>query len=151
MEIADLQTKIRDEEHLKLLVIFNIIYGVLKTIFTLLLSLYMFFVYILLRDPKFYSEYHNMENANLPNAEIMNIIMIIVTAIVVLGFLIGIATLISAQLMKRRKFRGFSIAVACLNCISFPFGTLLGIFTLIVLFRDSVKKLYQTVDPNVIP
>ena len=36
----------------------------------------------------------------------------------------------------------FSQIMAGVNCLSIPFGLLLGVFTLIVLARPSVKALY---------
>ncbi len=54
----------------------------------------------------------------------------------------GILTLISGRFIHRRVNRTFSIIIAGLNCLYMPFGTLLGIFTLIVLTKDSVLQLY---------
>jgi hypothetical protein len=36
----------------------------------------------------------------------------------------------------------FSLVIAGVNCASFPLGTLLGVFTFIVLLRASVRSLY---------
>jgi hypothetical protein len=36
------------------------------------------------------------------------------------------------------------MVIAGINCLSFPFGTALGIFTLIVLSRESVQALYKS-------
>lgn len=55
----------------------------------------------------------------------------------------GILTLMSGRFIHRRTNRTFSIVIAGLNCLQFPFGTLLGIFTLIVLTKDSVMRLYE--------
>jgi len=41
-----------------------------------------------------------------------------------------------------KKHRGFSIFVAIYSLLAFPLGTILGIFTLIVLNRPVVKELY---------
>ncbi|WP_395735680.1 hypothetical protein [Prosthecobacter sp.] len=54
----------------------------------------------------------------------------------------GILTLISGRFIHRRVNRTFSIVIAGLNCLHMPFGTLLGIFTLILLTKDSVIHLY---------
>lgn len=54
----------------------------------------------------------------------------------------GILTLMSGRFIQRRVNRTFSIVIACLNCLHMPFGTLLGVFTLIVLTKDSVIQLY---------
>ena len=37
----------------------------------------------------------------------------------------------------------FSLVVAALDCMGFPFATVLGVFTFIVLLRDSVAELYE--------
>ena len=55
----------------------------------------------------------------------------------------GVANLISAYCLRARKGRTFSLAVACLNLLHMPLGTLLGVFTLIVLLRDSVREAYE--------
>ncbi|MBE2214847.1 MAG: hypothetical protein IAE82_13320 [Opitutaceae bacterium] len=55
----------------------------------------------------------------------------------------GIANLISGFCLLRRKARLFSMVVAGFDCMAFPFGTVLGVFTLIVLARDSVRELYE--------
>lgn len=55
----------------------------------------------------------------------------------------GILTLMSGRFISQRKKRVFSIVVAGLNCLHFPFGMALGIFTLVVITRDSVKRLYS--------
>lgn len=55
----------------------------------------------------------------------------------------GVANLISAYCLRARKGRTFSLAVACLNLLHMPLGTLLGVFTLIVLLRDTVREAYE--------
>lgn len=55
----------------------------------------------------------------------------------------GVVNLISGLCMRKRQGRVFSMIVAGLDCLGFPFGTMLGVFTLIVLGRDSVRELYD--------
>ena len=55
----------------------------------------------------------------------------------------GLGNLISGLSIRIRKRRTFSLAVAGLNCLWMPFGTLLGVFTFVVLLRDSVRELYD--------
>ncbi len=47
-----------------------------------------------------------------------------------------------AQLKKREKYL-FSFVVACIMCIFVPFGTVLGVFTIVVLSKESVKAMYE--------
>jgi hypothetical protein len=51
--------------------------------------------------------------------------------------------LISAFCLRARRARTFSLVVAAINCLHIPLGTVLGVFTLIVLVRDSVRELYE--------
>jgi hypothetical protein len=60
------------------------------------------------------------------------------------GWAFGILNIISGRRITHHRSRTFSMVVAGINCIWFPFGTVLGIFTIIVLARDSVGKLYET-------
>ena len=48
-----------------------------------------------------------------------------------------------ALCLKKRKSRTFCMVVAALECLGVPYGTLLGIFTFIVLGRDSVERLFD--------
>ncbi len=56
----------------------------------------------------------------------------------------GVLNLLSGMYLRGRKHRTFSIVVAAINCMHIPLGTVLGVFTLIVLARDSVRELYAT-------
>jgi hypothetical protein len=62
-----------------------------------------------------------------------------------MGFLFAaacVANIISGVFLRQRKHRMFSLVVAGLNCLQIPFGTALGVFTFIVLLRDSVRQSY---------
>ncbi len=45
--------------------------------------------------------------------------------------------------LRKRRRRTLSFVMACLTCISVPLGTTLGVFTLVVLSKPSVKWLYD--------
>ncbi len=51
----------------------------------------------------------------------------------------------SGMCLKRRQKRTFSFVIACICCMNIPLGTALGVFTLVVLSRASVKALYDRV------
>jgi len=61
----------------------------------------------------------------------------------ILGKAIAIATILSGRFIKLHKRYWFSFVIACFLCLITPFGTILGVFTLIVLCRQSVKELYS--------
>ena len=50
------------------------------------------------------------------------------------------------------EFLLFCIVVAGVECMIMPFGTVLGVFTLIMLMKDSVKALFESgVPPELVP
>ena len=55
----------------------------------------------------------------------------------------GALNVISGLFIRARKYRTFSIVIAGMNCIRVPLGTVLGVFTMIVMLRDSVRELYE--------
>lgn len=60
-----------------------------------------------------------------------------------------ILNLLSGLFLRERRHRTFSFVVAALNCLHIPFGTVLGVFTIIVLVKDSVRELYEQSERHV--
>jgi hypothetical protein len=68
---------------------------------------------------------------------------IIMGSLIVLGgWTIGILMIIAGQKLKRRESRTFCIVIAALECLIQPFGTVLGVLTIIVLMKPSVIQLF---------
>ena len=63
----------------------------------------------------------------------------------------SVLNVLSGWHIARRRWRIFSLVVAGLDCLSLPFGTALGVFTLIVLQRDSVRSAYGEPPPTATP
>lgn len=61
-----------------------------------------------------------------------------------MAFMWSIATLsfFTGRRLKRRRGYRFCFVASCIQCIVFPIGTTLGVFSLIVLMRDSVKQVF---------
>ncbi|MDQ1347549.1 MAG: hypothetical protein QG573_921 [Acidobacteriota bacterium] len=54
----------------------------------------------------------------------------------------ALALFLAARYLAERRRHTFCVVVAALSCCFTPLGTVLGVFTLIVLFRPSVKTLF---------
>jgi hypothetical protein len=63
--------------------------------------------------------------------------------IIFLGWTVAVLVLIAGRCIARRRHYTFCFVVACLECLSVPFGTVLGVFTILVLNRQSVKALFN--------
>lgn len=71
--------------------------------------------------------------------------------VVLFGWTVGVLVIYSGVCLRARKHWVFSIVIAGISCLSVPLGTLLGVFTLIVLNRESVKALYGRYNPPMMP
>ena len=50
----------------------------------------------------------------------------------------------AAHCIKKRTGRTFCMVIAAISCFGFPYGTLLGVFSFMVLLRPSVAKLFDS-------
>jgi hypothetical protein len=78
-----------------------------------------------------------------PTAGVALVAMSLVTLFALMA---PVALLLSARFLQQRRRYLFSFVVAVLLCLAFPLGTVLGVFTIIVLSRESTKELYLRVE-----
>lgn len=61
-----------------------------------------------------------------------------------IGLAFSIAVALSGRFIMQRTHYLYSFVLACVECMFVPFGTILGVFSIIVLSRPSVKEQYKT-------
>ena len=76
------------------------------------------------------------------------IFIIVATVLILLGWALAIAMFLSGRCVARRTRYMYCFVVAGVECLMMPFGTVLGVFTIIVLSRPSVKALFQSGGAN---
>lgn len=128
----------KDNEHLKLLSIFHFVFGGLA-----LFGLAFLVVHYLMMST-FFAHPERWQTRNgpaLPAGFFVAFIWfyIFFGAICVAACILNV---LSAMFLQQRKYRTFSLVIAAVDCFQIPFGTALGIFTIIVLLRDSVRQSY---------
>jgi hypothetical protein len=136
--VSDKQ-QIIDAEHIKLLAIFHFVVAGLA----LLGIVFLFFHYLIMSsvfsNPDIWK---STKNAPPMPKDFMKFF---VWFYIFFGFIFGVAcflNLLSGIFLHQRRHRIFSIVVGGLNCLQIPFGTILGVFTIIVLSRNSVRERY---------
>ena len=55
----------------------------------------------------------------------------------------AVILLFAGRCLQERRRHTFCIVVAGLECMMMPFGTVLGVFTIVVLLRPSVRQLFS--------
>ena len=61
----------------------------------------------------------------------------------VFGILGAILKIVAGIRIRQKRSRIFCMVIAGIGCLEFPYGTLLGIFSFIVLGRNSVRLLFE--------
>jgi hypothetical protein len=127
-------------DHLNLLAIFHFVGAGLAVLAMLFLFAHYEFMHFFFANPKFWAD----QKQTPPPVEFFQIFIwfYIIGGIWLLTSCI--LNLISGRCLLARKHRTFSMVVAGFNCLHMPLGTALGIFSLIVLMRDSVRELYDS-------
>jgi hypothetical protein len=58
------------------------------------------------------------------------------------GLTLAICILIAGRCLSRRRCYTFALVIAGVECLFIPFGTILGVFTIVVLSRLPVKEMF---------
>jgi hypothetical protein len=146
MIAAELKNDIIDEEHLRLLSLFHFIKGGITAAFSLLGLLYFLFLGFLMKMGNRFNMPSYSYTEEFP-VEFMSYIFMIGGVIVLLILLSGILQLVSGYYLKRKEYHLFSFIIGIIEILEIPYGTILGLMTLIVLSRDSIKRKYERIKP----
>jgi hypothetical protein len=131
----------KDEEHLKLLAIFHYVVAAIIAIFACFPLIHVAMGWMMVANPEFMSK---GQQGQTPPAAFGYLMIAMGGIFILMGWAAAIFTLISGRFLARRRNRLFSFVMAALLCMFMPFGTILGIFTIIVLSKESVQRLYRT-------
>ena len=108
-----------------------------------ILTFLFIFRYILAGGLGFIATLGNPERAVYPSESFSSWgeVVLVVTLLIIWWGLIT-CLILTGRRLKTHKSHIFCMIVAGVECISFPFGTILGIFTLITLNQVSVKNIF---------
>ena len=127
-----------DADHLKLLSIFHFVGAGFALLGILFLIIHYSFLHFFFANPKMWEN----QKGGPPPAEFFAIFKWFYLIFGAWFVCSGVLNVISGLCIRARKYRMFSLVVAGIDCLHVPFGTTLGVFTMIVLLRDSVRELY---------
>ena len=131
-----------DNEHLNLLSLFHLISGILTLVYSALMAVYFGFITLAINIGGKFNEVDNALDSEFPFG-FMTIFISVMFISLLFAIALGIAKIFSSKFLKQRKNRTFCIVISCLECFSIPYGALLGVLSIIVLNRSSVKNIYH--------
>ena len=127
----------RDQEHLRLLVIGFYIMAGITGFFSLFSLVYIGF------GAMFASGVIPASGSG-GDAEMMGrFFLVIGVGVFILGLAATLLTLLAGRCLRKRRYRVFCVVIAALACLQIPWGTALGVCTIMVLNRPGVKGLFE--------
>ena len=133
----------KDDSHLRTLSILHYVWGALVCLFS---SFFIGYIVLGVLTIRGQGPFFGTPGSGGPPPQIMGWMFLVMGCVTVgLGWSTGILNFVSAYSLGRRRRRMLSLVTAGVNCLSVPLGTTLGVFTFIVLFRESVVREYRAV------
>jgi len=132
----------QDEDHLRLLSVFHYVVGGLTAFFACIPVIHLVFGLLMIFNPHFFGP------KDQPPPFLGWLFVIFSGAFILAGWTLAAFIAWSGRCLQRRRHYTFCFVMACVACVLMPFGTVLGVFTLVVLLRPSVKVLFGRTIPG---
>jgi hypothetical protein len=129
--------QIMDKEHLKLLALFHYVLSGLVALFGCIPVIHLVLGIFFITMPEKFGT-----GSNAPPAFLGWFFVIAASGFILLSWTFAILVLVAGRFIAQRKHRTFCFVIACLECLYVPFGTILGVFSIIVLNRPSVRECF---------
>lgn len=130
----------RDEEHLRLLSIFHYIVGGMIALCACFPLIHLVLGLTMIFAPERLS---GSSQTSGPEPLFGLFFVVFAGAFILFGWALAAATIYAGRCLARREKYTFCLVVAAVSCINAPIGTVLGVFTIIVLMRPSVKQIFE--------
>ena len=121
-----------DEKNLDLLALFHFVVGGLTALFACFPLIHVAVGLAMV--------FGNFDSPHPPPAMVGWLFVVLGGFFILCGWALAIAILVAGAKLKKRRSRTYCLVVGGLECMMMPFGTILGIFTIIILMKDSVKE-----------
>jgi hypothetical protein len=133
----------QDQDHLKLLSIFHYVVGGIAVLFACFPLIHVTLGLMMVFSP----ESFDPKSHEPPPAALGWIFVAIGGFLSLLGWAYAILIIFGGRFLAQRKHYTACIVIGALACLFMPFGTILGVFTLIVLMKPQVKLLFEPSGP----
>ena len=129
-----------DAQYLRLLSIFHYVVGGLTALFACFPLIHLGVGLAMVFSPDFF---HTKAGEQPPPQAIGWLFTCIGGFMFLAGQTMAVSTVVAGRFIARRKRYWFIFVMACIECAFFPFGTVLGVFTILTLSRETVKRLFS--------
>lgn len=127
----------QDRDQLRLLSLFHYVVGGLLGLCSLFPAIYVVLGLVMVFNPG------SMDKGNPPPPLVGWMFVVIGAVGILAGLTLTVLTVVAGRRLAKYRRHTFCLVVAALLCLFMPLGTVLGVFTLIVLMRPTVKQLFS--------
>lgn len=124
-----------DKEQVQLLSTFHFILGGLTALFACIP-----FIHVAVGIAMLTGAFHDMHNPPPPFVGVMFVAL--GGTFITLGWTLAILLLVAGRRLRQLRSYKYCFVVACISCALMPLGTVLGVFTILVLSRPTVKAMF---------
>jgi hypothetical protein len=128
----------QDEQHLHLLSIFHYVAGGLTALVSCFGLIYVAMGLLFANMP--------FDAKDAPPVAFGWVFFGIGTAFVLAGWTVAVLIIIAGKRLAQHRSRTFCLVIAAIECLVQPYGTVLGVFTIVVLMKDSVTQMFAVND-----
>lgn len=132
----------KDEEQLKLLSIFHYILGGLTAVCACFPIIHLIIGIMMLVAPE--TMFGLGTTNDMPPRVLAWFFIVFAGLFILSGWALAFCSILVGRFLVRKKHYTFCFVMAVVECLLIPFGTVLGVFSIIVLTRPSVKELFIT-------
>ncbi len=132
--------QVLDNDHLRLLSIFYYVKGAISAVVACIPIIHVVLGLVVLVAPQVFGHGNDQ-----PPAFVGLLLFFLGGFFIIFGWTFAILLFFTGKFIARRTHYTFCFVVACLECISIPFGTILGVCTILVLNRPSVKLQFDRI------
>jgi len=128
-----------DKRNVRLLGIFHYVMGALTALFACIPFIHLFIGIAVLTTGL------EKNPSGGPSPALVGWFFIFIAVLLILaGWTLAVLMIIAGRRLSRFRSRTFCLVIGAIECMIFPIGTILGVFTLILLTKDSVKELFPS-------
>ena len=131
-------TSNQDVEHLRWLTISHYVCSGLAALFACIPIIHLVLGLVMVLAPQVFGP-----GRNQPPAFLGIVFVVLGLGLIVAGWTFAALLAWARRCLARRTHYTFCFVMACVACLFQPFGVVLGVFTIIVLVRPSVKELFE--------
>lgn len=128
----------KDDEHLRLVAIFHYVVGGLAALFACFPI-----IHLIVGIALIVASAGPDAKGDAPPAFVGWFFVVFASAFITAGLSLAACVIAAGRFLAGRRHYMFCMVVAGIECAFMPFGTVLGVFTIIVLMREGVKETFS--------